>query len=358
MNRLSVAYRRAMKLPLALGLLVLSAPSLSAAQPKVVATAPCAAQTGTYEEYVARGRQRVDQIIAEAEAKFATAPNKSPAAIEDHHKGVAEFKAWQPMPRPVFDAAFKSGLACERFVYLSGGHKVVGYAMRATETKGRAPVLLFLRGGNRDFGRLDEGNLAKIFAPLAKKGYVVIGTQYRGAEGGEGKDEFGGRDVDDVLALAEVARARPDADPNNVFLYGVSRGGMEAYLALRRGLAVNAAVVHAGVADLEGALATRPMFETMYEELIPDYKRTRAAALRDRSAVFWADELRVPLLLLHGTADWRVPAAHVLKVAEKLQAANREYGLILYSGDNHGLTKNFADVINQTHAWFTAHRKP
>jgi len=350
MNRLIVA--------LCLSLVTLAGPSLAAPQPKVVSSAPCAAQTGTYEEYVARGRQRVEQILAEAEAELATASNKSTAALEDHRKGVAEFKAWQPMPKPAFDAAFKSNLTCERFVYLSGGLKIIGYAMRAIETKGRAPVLLFLRGGNRDFGRLDEGNLAKIFAPFARKGYVVIGTQYRGAEGGDGKDEFGGRDVDDVLALAELARARPDADPANVFLYGVSRGGMEAYLSLHRGLAVNAAVIHAGVADLEGALIARPMLEKNYEELIPDYKQTRATALRSRSAIFWADELRVPLLLVHGTADWRVPAAHVLQVAEKLQAANREYGLILYSGDNHGLTKNFADVINQTHAWFTAHRKP
>ena len=57
-----------------------------------------------------------------------------------------------------------------------------------------------------------------------------------------------------------------------------------------------------------------------------------------------------------GTADWRVPVSEVLEVARRLQAAGREYGMVVYSGDDHPLSKNFDDVIRQSLKWFGAHR--
>jgi dipeptidyl aminopeptidase/acylaminoacyl peptidase len=55
---------------------------------------------------------------------------------------------------------------------------------------------------------------------------VILASQYRGNNGGEGHEELGGSDLDDVSNLLETAKSRPYADTTNVFMCGVSRGGM------------------------------------------------------------------------------------------------------------------------------------
>lgn len=74
--------------------------------------------------------------------------------------------------------------------YLSDGLKIKGFV--ATPKNGKnLPVMIYNRGGNREFGSLDEFEIYWM-AKYANWGYVVIGSQYRGCCGSEGKDEFGG----------------------------------------------------------------------------------------------------------------------------------------------------------------------
>jgi pimeloyl-ACP methyl ester carboxylesterase len=77
-----------------------------------------------------------------------------------------------------------------------------------------------------------------------------------------------------------------------------------------------------------------------------------AASLQDRSAVRWADKLDVPVLLMHGTADWRVYAVEALHLAQELQRANKTYQLMMFANDSHGLPAHRSDVNHATIAWF------
>ena len=81
-----------------------------------------------------------------------------------------------------------------------------------------------------------------------------MASQYRGNDGGEGLEEFGGADVGDVVTLVSLASSLPYADPKNIFFYGVTRGGMMTFLALARGVAVNAAAVVGGIYDMQGLM--------------------------------------------------------------------------------------------------------
>jgi dipeptidyl aminopeptidase/acylaminoacyl peptidase len=74
--------------------------------------------------------------------------------------------------------------------------------------------------------------------------------QYRGIGGGEGVEQFGGKDVDDVAKEIALARRLPEADPRSIFIYGTSRGGMMVYPAVRDDAKVNAAVTFSGMVDL------------------------------------------------------------------------------------------------------------
>ena len=60
------------------------------------------------------------------------------------------------------------------------------------------------------------------------KGYIVFAPSYRGNEGGEGRDEYGGKDVEDVHAAYRLVQRLPFVDPTRISLMGFSRGAINA----------------------------------------------------------------------------------------------------------------------------------
>jgi dipeptidyl aminopeptidase/acylaminoacyl peptidase len=244
---------------------------------------------------------------------------------------------------------------CLRFVYSSGGYRVVGFIWKPKDVSGSArfPVVVFNRGGNRELGKLTP-EYRFGFQHFLSAGFVVVATQYRGSDGGEGKDELGGADVHDVLNLLPLATSLPYINTDNVFMLGESRGGMMAYLALKHGMAVNAVAVIGGMADLIADAQVRPkLLDVAHRQLIPDFDRDPEAHMRERSAVFWPEKLNAPLLLMHGGSDWRCdPASQTLPLALKLQQLKKTYELVIYAEDDHTLSLNREDSDRRIVEWF------
>ncbi|MGE5413006.1 MAG: alpha/beta hydrolase family protein, partial [Syntrophomonadaceae bacterium] len=153
------------------------------------------------------------------------------------------------------------GPGCERILYRSGDLPVRGFVYRPwPPVPGRRyPAIVYNRGGNGDFGKIGEADL-RFFGRLASEGFVVLASQYRGADGAPGRDEFGGADLEDVRSLFPVAAELSFVDLRNVFMLGFSRGGMMTYLAIRDGAPIRAAAVVGGVSDLPALAAYRPEF--------------------------------------------------------------------------------------------------
>lgn len=240
---------------------------------------------------------------------------------------------------------------CERILYMSNGLKVAGYVLSPADSRAKHPVILWARGGSREFGKIEPFALMHMLA-LSKRGFVVLGTQYRGSDGGEGNDEFGGGDVADLEALVAVARSRPDADAERVFLIGGSRGAMEGLLAIRRRLPVRAAVFRGGMYDLTSALLARPELESGWREMIPEFSTRRDFVLRQRSAINWADEIHVPLLILHGRQDWRVEVAGAEAFTAAVQATGGIAKLGVFEREEHQLAFNRQAWLDAAVEWF------
>lgn len=240
---------------------------------------------------------------------------------------------------------------CHRVKYMSDGLKVVAYIWQPKNAPGKLPLIVFNRGGNREFGKnVPWQNVWR----YALDGYVVIATQYRGNDGGEGTEQFGGSDVHDVLNVVPLAASLGNVDMRNVFLLGWSRGGMEATIALKEGMKVNAAAIGGPLTDLVAELASRPTLGTnVWSKLIPGYGE---AALRERSPVYWPERIRVPLLILQGSADWRADPAATRRFAEALKRAGATSELIVYEGDDHGLSQHRDESMRRIEEWFRRYR--
>ncbi len=242
-----------------------------------------------------------------------------------------------------------AGVRISRITYLSDGLKVKGY-MAVPVGKGPFPSVVFCRGGNREFGKLDDGALLRYFANVASWGYVVVGTQYRGNDGGEGKEEFGGADVNDVLNLLPVLEQVSEADTSRIGIFGGSRGGLMAYLALARTTRFKAAVIRSGLSDAFKTAAERADMNRVFTELIPGYTANRDSVLLTRSPVRWAERLckTTPILIEAGTGDNRVKADQAIAMAQALYACQHPFRLIMLEGADHYFTEYRDEVDHAT----------
>lgn len=214
--------------------------------------------------------------------------------------------------------------------------------------EGIYPVVIFNRGGNRSYGQLTIATMIMYVSALADQGYVVIGSNYRE------QDEFGGAEINDVLALTETVTEFEKADTSRMGLFGWSRGGMMTYLALQKSDRFKTAVVGNGPTDLLGVIADRPEMETnVIAECVPGYAENKEAELKKRSVVFWADELskNTSLLILCGTRDDRVNPTQSDSLAAKLTALQYDVELKKFDTD-HFFSDKKAELDACVIGWF------
>ena len=247
----------------------------------------------------------------------------------------------------------------EKITYLSDGLKVKGY-LATPKFAGKHPCVIYNRGGNREFGKLNEYKAVFILAKIASWGYVVSASQYRGNDGGEGHEEFGGKDVNDVLNLIPLFDNIKNTDSARMALYGWSRGGMMTYLTLTKSNRFKAAIVGGGLSDLWAMMRTRQdTIETVFAENIPDYAMNTKAALDSRSAIRLVDKMTksTPILMLHGTSDWRVVPEMALDLSKVFIKEKIPHRLVLFEGGDHGLREFNTEVDELVKMWLDKYLK-
>ncbi|HBS12907.1 MAG TPA: hypothetical protein DEO36_10275 [Flavobacteriaceae bacterium] len=254
---------------------------------------------------------------------------------------------------------YLNGVTIEKITYESDGLKVKGYLVQP-KNKENHPCIIYNRGGNKEFGKLSTKKAVFILAKVASWGYVVAASQYRGNDGGEGKEEFGGKDVNDVLNLIPLFDNLKTTDTTKMGIYGWSRGGMMTYLALTKTNKFKAAIVGGGLSDLRLWIRTRKdTIESVYYKNIPNYTENKSKSINDRSAISQVENISktTPILMVHGTADWRVVPEMALDLSKEFIANKIPHRLVLFEGGNHGLTEFRVEVDVLVKQWFDNYLK-
>lgn len=247
----------------------------------------------------------------------------------------------------------------EEIFYLSDGLKVKGYIAQP-KFEGKFPGVIYNRGGNKEFGKLNEYKAFFILAQIASWGYSVSASQYRGNDGGEGKEEFGGADVNDVLNMIPLHTNLEKSDTSAMALYGWSRGGMMTYLTLTKTNKFKAAIVGGAASDLRMVMDTRlDTFESVYIDNIPGYLDNKAVSLNERSAINRVEDIckTTPILMLHGSADWRVVPEMALELSEAFIKEKIPHRLVIFEGGNHGLSEFNEEVDHMIKEWLDKYLK-
>jgi len=254
------------------------------------------------------------------------------------------------------DSPCKEKVEVYKMRYLSDGLEVVGFLVKPKANNVKYPAMIFNRGGNREFGKIEVPTL-KYLSYLSANGYVVVASQYRGNDGGQGREEFGGSDRNDVINLIPLLDSLPSfVDSSKIVMLGYSRGGMMTYIAVTETDRIKAAAVVGGITDLiQGYYEREQGMKQVLIELVGGTPEQKEAEYKERSAYFWPEKINTPVLILHGEADWRVGVTQAQKLADKLKELGKTYELVTYPGGSHGLSEYSADRDHRILKWFAQH---
>lgn len=252
--------------------------------------------------------------------------------------------------QPLKSAA--KGILLYLLTYVSQGLRVKGY-LAVPEGSLPVPAVIYCRGGIRKVGMVRK---RRIFT-MARRGYAVFAPFYRGNEGGEGREDFAGEDRFDVCHAVTMVQSLPEVEPGPVPLIGFSRGALMAMLAAKECPNPGPVVVWGGVSDLLDTYEERVDMRRMLKRVVGHPKK-QTEAYEARSPVYWIDQVRVPVLIIHGTADPQVSVRHARKLALALEAAGKDYTMELYEGLGHRFPRADDErALDAVFAWITRKRQ-
>lgn len=247
--------------------------------------------------------------------------------------------------------------------YSSDGLQVKGFLLKPRGAlDAPLPAIIYNRGGSLEWGSLTH-HVASVqlgeLATLARAGYVVVASQYRGNGGGEGQEEYMGRDLQDVLSLFDLLAARADVDPDRIGMYGWSRGGATTFRCLTESRQIKVAAVGGPAVNYPRIIEEDPEFAEYWSKFIPGFDGDPYAVMAERSVLFWVDRLPkdVPLLIVHGAADRKVKTIDILALATQMELHRVPYRLVIYEGGDHGLSGHRQEAFAQIIGWFDRHLK-
>ena len=199
---------------------------------------------------------------------------------------------------------------------------------------------------------------------LTQKEYVVLDIDYRGSAG-YGRDfrtdiyDFlGGLDYQDHIDAIDYAVKNYAVDEKRIGVYGGSYGGfMAEMLVMRAPERIAAAAALRPVGDWKNYFYSSPLYTT--ERLgFPDKK---PEAYKRSSPISYADQLRKPLLILHGLMDDNVPAQDSMQLVEKLIRLEKteHFETMFYPSENHAFARStsWADEYERILTFFEKHLK-
>jgi dipeptidyl-peptidase-4 len=201
------------------------------------------------------------------------------------------------------------------------------------------PVMMNVYGGPWSQSVVDEwgGSDYLWHELLAQRGYIVASFDNRGTPG-RGHDfekpvflRLGQIEPRDQIDAARQLAALPYVDAGRIGMWGWSYGGyLTAMSLLQGGSLFKAGISVAPVSDWK-------LYDTIYTERYMHTPQENPDGYREASLLPRAAQLSSAFLLVHGTGDDNVHVQNSLQLANALEAAKKQFDLMLYPNRTHSI---------------------
>lgn len=222
------------------------------------------------------------------------------------------------------------------------GTEIPGYLTAPPGVRAeKLPLIVMPHGGPvaRDSWEYDM-----VRAFLVSRGYAVLQMNFRGSSG-YGKtwqrsahQDWGGLTYSDITDGARWAVAQGIADPARMCIVGWSFGGYAALLgAVRNPDLYKCSASIAGVSDLKQLLDEGRYFSgnQFWREQIG----TNGDKLRADSPLRHVEEIKMPVLMVHGERDYQVDVEHSRRMAAALKRARKSHRAVFVKDATHQLER-------------------
>lgn len=184
---------------------------------------------------------------------------------------------------------------------------------------------------------------------MANRGYAVLQVNFRGSTGfgkkflHAGDKEWGRKMQDDLTDAVKWAIAQGYADPKKVAIYGGSYGGY----ATLAGVAFTPDLYACGVdicgpSNIMTLIASIPPY---WKPLLKVFTTrvgdpaTEEAMLKERSPLFSASKIKIPMMIGQGANDPRVKQAEAEQIVAALKGNEQYVEYIVYPDEGHGFAR-------------------
>ncbi len=252
------------------------------------------------------------------------------------------------------------------------GTQLWAYVTALAGASGPRPMVVMPHGGpeSRDYYGVD------MYAQfIASRGYVVVQPNFRGsygsgrAFGDAGRGQWGARMQDDVTDAVRHMINSGVADPARICIVGGSYGGYAALAGITLTPELyRCAISIAGVSDLEQMLRVErnengsDSFSYAYWVRSIGRPGENSAAIEAASPARHVDQVRAPLLLLHGDEDWTVPIAQSEIMRRAMERAGKPVRFVRLEGAEHVFVSysdaNLLTLYRETDAFLSQHLGP
>jgi dipeptidyl aminopeptidase/acylaminoacyl peptidase len=256
----------------------------------------------------------------------------------------------------------------EEFHYKgAGGWDMQGWILRPTAASDHPPpAILEIHGGPE---AMYGWSFFYEFQLLAAHGFAVVYTNPRGSTGygrafsNAVRNDWGGKDFQDIMAGLDTAVSKGWVDPDRLGVAGGSYGGYMTNWAIGHTDRFKAAVTMRCVSNMAAMFGYSDLgwFITV-EELGGSVPWKNLDWLTERSPITYVERMKTPLLILHSDQDLRCPIEEGEQLFTALKFLGREVRMIRFEGQSHDLSRNGhprSRVIRYRHivGWFMRHIK-
>jgi dipeptidyl aminopeptidase/acylaminoacyl peptidase len=219
------------------------------------------------------------------------------------------------------------------------GQRIRGWLVlpESASAASQAPLLLWVHGGPMS----SWNSWSWRWNPwlMAARGYAVLlpdpalSTGYGQEFIARAHREWGARPYADVMAVTDAVLARPDIDADRVGMMGGSYGGYMANWMAGHTDQFKAIVSHAGLWALDQMFGTtdHPMF---WRPQFGD-PLLRPEMYEMNSPHRSIEQIRTPMLVIHGNKDYRVPVGEALRLWWDLSRHGVEAKFLYFPDENH-----------------------
>ena len=250
-------------------------------------------------------------------------------ALSDHNRELRESIDWATVES--FDAVSKDGVMVGSMLLKPPGYR----------DGVRYPTIAYVHGGPVGQDGYEFDTTSQM---LAAQGYLVVNPNYRGSSG-RGREfsraiyaDWGGLEIQDIHAVMDKLVEEGLADPERLGIGGWSYGGINTNFAIATDTRFAAAVSGASASNYIAGYGT-DQYIRVYENELGLPWESPESYLKLSYPFLHADRIETPTLFMCGELDFNVPLINSEQMYQALRSLNVPTQLVIYPGENHGLSK-------------------